>query len=139
MNIKTKFSLGDRVFIIQKQGKKEWIPCAACKGKGGVVVEYTQFTCTSCWGKNGRYGWSFEEWAVVYRNTEVGKVSIEKYSEEYYQQNPAYRDKEIKYMVTATGIGSGSIWYEQDIFKTLKEAEEECNKRNEEESKQREK
>jgi hypothetical protein len=138
MNIETKFSLGDRVFIIQKQGKEEWIPCAACKGKGGVIIEDTHFTCTSCYGKKGRNDWSFNEWSVAFRNTRVGKVYIEKYFEEYYQKNPQYRDKEIKYMVTATGVGDGSIWYEQDIFKTLKEAEEECNKRNEEESKQRE-
>jgi hypothetical protein len=39
-------------------------------------------------------------------------------------------------MVTATGIGSGTVWYELDVFKTLQEAEAECNRRNEEESKQ---
>jgi hypothetical protein len=115
--------------------KEEWFPCTDCKGKGGVIVEDTHFTCASCYGKKGRIGWVSKEWAVAYRNTKVGKVYIEKYSEEYYQQNPQYRDREIKYMVTATGVGSGSIWYEQDIFKTLKEAEAECNRRNEEESK----
>jgi hypothetical protein len=43
MNIKTKFSLGDRVFIIQKYNKEEWVPCESCKGKGGVIVENNYF------------------------------------------------------------------------------------------------
>jgi RecJ-like exonuclease len=135
MNIKTKFSLGDRVFIIQKYNKEEWVPCESCKGKGGVIVEDNYFQCTDCRGSGGKTHWLPDKWKVSYKNTKIGKIAVEKYSEEYYEQNPQYRKLEVRYMVTATGIGSGTVWYELDVFKTLQEAEAECNRRNEEESK----
>ena len=136
MKIETKFSLGDRVFIIHKHGNYQFVTCKACQGKGGVYVESMKFECSACYGKGGREEWIAKKWQVAYKNTKVGRVTVEKYLEEYYKEYPSDRDREIRYMVTATGIGSGSVWSEKDVFKTLKEAEAECAKRNAEESKQ---
>jgi RecJ-like exonuclease len=136
MKIETKFSLEDKVFIIHKHGNYQFVTCKACQGNGGVEIKGNKFQCTVCYGKGGQKEWVPEKWQVTYKNTKVGRVTVEKYSEEYYQNYPEERQREIRYMVAATGIGSGNVWYEKDVFKTLKEAEAECAKRNAEESKQ---
>jgi hypothetical protein len=134
MTIKTKFSLEDRVFVIQKFGNNEFVSCQCCEGTGGIVTEKGKFTCNECHGSGGKYEWVGDKWKIAYKNTKIGKVYIEMYYEKYYEENPNYRNNGIKYMVTATGIGSGSIWYERDVFKTERQAQLECDRRNKEEN-----
>jgi|688.fasta_scaffold614313_1 hypothetical protein len=130
MKLETKFSIGDYVYIIHKHGQNKHVPCKTCGGKGGITFEGNRFECVNCYGNGGKDEWIPEKWQVTHKKTKVGNVRVEMYDEKYYTENPEKREKQISYMVSSTGIGSGSIWYEKEIFKTLKEAEAECKKRN---------
>lgn len=130
MRINTKFSLNDKVFTIHKSGSTQFIKCEVCEGKGGITTEKGRFNCESCYGNGGKREYIPEKWKIGYKNTTIGKVYIEMYNERFYEDYPDYRDKEFKYMIEATGIGSGTVWYEKDLFKTEKEAQKECDRRN---------
>lgn len=130
MEIKTKFSIGDFVYVIKKFGENKYMGCKACNGKGGIYNEGNYFKCNTCYGSGGKYVWVAESWKVAYKKTKVGKICVEIYNKKYYKDNPERKDREICYMVEATGVGSGTIWPENQIFKTLQEAEKECEIRN---------
>ena len=50
MHIETKFNIGDKVFICQKNGKYERETCKICNGKGHVVINDKSFQCPECYG-----------------------------------------------------------------------------------------
>lgn len=58
----------------------------------------------------------------------VGKIDVERYSSKH-REYASCKD-ENKYMLESTGVGSGSVWREKDLFASEKEALEECVLRN---------
>jgi len=130
MEIKTKFSLNDKVFVIHKTVTSRFITCKACNGQGRIIQNGCEFLCASCQYSGGRYEDVSPKWQIAFENTKVGKVYVEMYYEKYYKINPKTRDREIKYMVEASGIGTGTLWMENEVFATEEEALEECKKRN---------
>ena len=126
MNIKSKFNLDDKVFIIQRRGENKLLSCPTCKGKGKVTINNTNetITCPSCYGSGIERKWIPEEWKIAYES-KIGIIYVEK-----------NRNKnKITYMVDATGIGTGTLWSEENVFATKEEAQKECDIRNNKEQK----
>lgn len=130
MNITTKFDLGQRVYLIHKPGQLVKQKCPACSGNGGIVLEYNGFSfmCSNCQGSGITETWYSTNWQIAYEKVKIGKVQVELYRQTYI--NKGSGKNRIMYMVDETGIGSGNIWNEDEIFATKEEALEECEKRN---------
>lgn len=127
MEIKTKFNLNEKIYTIQLFGQRVFTPCKICNGSGVVKVEEIKekIECPRCYGNGGSSEWTPEKWNIA-ENSKIGKIDIEIYHGIHKKEN---KDR-FAYMIESTGIGSGTIWYESDCFKTKEEAELECKKRN---------
>ena len=121
MIIKTKFSIGDKVYFIGYETKQVKNTCNVCKGSGKIEIENETFNCPKCHGRKYTIETEKQKWRIVESVYKIGLV------------RPTIRvdgkDK-TEYMMIETGIGSGSIYYEDDLFKSIKEAQKECDKRN---------
>jgi len=130
MEIKTKFNLGDKVVGILHYMKKIFIPCSTCDGTGVIIVKDKNFKCPDCYGEYGHDEYKTKAWHIAndegvlsgYDN--VVKIDID-----------VTREKtEIRYLLGRkySKSYSGTLWDENDLFKTVEEAKEECERRNEE-------
>ena len=130
MNITTKFDLGQRVYIIHREGQFVKQKCHACSGNGGIVLEYNGFSfiCSNCQGSGITETWYSTNWLIAHEKVKIGKVQVELYRQTYINKGSG-KDR-IIYMVDETGIGSGNVWNEDDVFGTYEEALEEFEKRN---------
>ncbi len=132
MEIKTKFDLGQRVYIIHKSGQLVNRVCKACSGNGDIIHntqdESFKFMCPNCQGSGQLEEWLSDKLQIAYEKAKIGRVGVELYRETFINRGSA--KNRITYMVDETGIGSGNLWNEDDIFATKEEALEECEKRN---------
>ena len=131
MEIKTKFNLDDKVCVVQQQVKDVERECPVCKGKGKVFIVGSELKAEcpqpGCWD-----GVISErepkKYRIVYTGV-IGQIRTEVYAEGYDYDT----DLKIGYMLDTTGIGSGSIWDEECLFSSRKEAKSFCDKMNKKE------
>ena len=97
MNIKTKYSLGDKVWKINQNIPKVWEPCTFCEGREKPGSQYANDTkiigldgserrCPECMGDGGHFKRLELEWCVSGEPT-VGLVEYrhsEKETKEAY-------------------------------------------------------
>jgi len=122
MNIKTKYNLCDFVYPITKRTKKIFTTCGFCNGEGYIIgINKEEHSCPMCHYAGGFYEMIGDIW-VVYceRASKIGQIQT------VTQKNK----KEVNYMIEATGIGSGTNWYECYLFLTEAEAQAECDRLN---------
>lgn len=130
MKITTKFNLGDAVIPIQQGGCSIFIPCKTCNGTGRVTITESDenLLCPKCYGHKGKTEWQRQKWGIPYRMGIIGKIEVVLYAEEHHESH----DDRTTYMISTTGVGSGTLWLEDQLFKSKEEAQKECDKRNEE-------
>jgi len=129
MKIKTKFNLENTVYPIKRHGYNGFIKCKTCNGRGKVSINNTnkEFTCPDYYGIGGKKEWMPDRWVVCTdKISSIGKIDVELYSKKYSKDNKNV----FRYMIYSTGIGSGTLWDESDLFLTSKEANLECDNRN---------
>jgi ssDNA-binding Zn-finger/Zn-ribbon topoisomerase 1 len=139
MIIESKFNFGDKVYPISQTTEQVWVPCDACNETGVIILKNNEeHSCPVCCGNKGRSEWKNKKWML-----------LDNYPKEIKQQYVARGQwlnipltigkidaeclpKEIKihYMCKETGIGSGSNWYETELFASRDEAQTECDRRN---------
>ena len=125
MEVKTKFNLKDEVYPITHGMKEVITECSICHGKGEIEVGGNTYRCPECYGTGEHRECKDAEWYVATNLIgKIGKVDIELYS------NKKYGESKTSYMLSSTGIGSGTLWNENDLFLTFDEAQQECDKRN---------
>lgn len=127
MKIETKFSLGDVVVPISQGSEIVGDPCPECDGTGMLALaKGGEVRCQNrhCW--NGLVNRTqVHPWAIRRDDISgVGKISAERWMEYAREQS------ETRYMLAATGIGSGRLWYERDLFFNVEDAQAECDLRN---------
>lgn len=128
MDFHTKFNLGDTVYQVNSYVKPEQIKCKACDGKGRIEVNGNTFTCNSCHGYGSDTFYPVKQWHINDGIGEIGKVAVACYGEKWISDgNKEYCER---YMLDISGVGSGTIYYGEDLFKTYEEASAECDKRN---------
>ena len=127
MEIKTKFNLDDTVYPIVRHGYDGVKMCETCNGTGIVKINNKdkEITCPDCYGRGGHKQWVLERWVLSDDIGKIGKVEVALYSKKY----PDHKD-EHRYMLSSTGVGSGTLWYESDLFISSDEAIKECELRN---------
>ena len=137
MNLKTKYDLNQIVWFIMQKNKTEFVECKACEGTGIVILkDDNPRACPECFGRKGNTILLDLEWFVE-RSLTIGEIqttitNLEKTGD--FDNFGIYKEgenkQENKYMCYETGIGSGSLYYEKDLFPSIKEAQKECDKRN---------
>jgi hypothetical protein len=126
--IETKYNFGDVVYTIEKITSTKWEECSVCCGKGEIELSHKKYSCPEC-GKRyrsvgGNHIYTGHRWKVHYLPKTIGRISAE-----VYAPNSQYRSRnkdDITYMCEETGVGSGTVWYQCDLYETLEKAQEKC-------------
>jgi hypothetical protein len=121
--IETKFGLGQRVYQVKNEARYIPIKCSACGGKGIVTLHNgDEWSCPKCHRRGNVSELQPPRWEVVgpYR---IGNVQVSLFEK-------AVDKNEIRYMMYQTGVGSGTLHAEEDLFASLHDAEEEAKRRN---------
>ena len=118
MKYETKFYIGDEVFVVKYGLLRLIVQCKVCEKTGTVELKDKKFACPSCDGTGNAGKWINNYYILTFGKVE--KIIIED-------------DKRIKisYVLDSTG----SRWNQRDCFPSRKEAQEFCDKRNEDTSK----
>jgi hypothetical protein len=139
MDIKTRFEIGQTVFVLSWSDAFRIRGCDTCARSGKVQINGQEFVCPACQGRSAHRQFAGRAWYVAQHNAKVGKIGVEVIiSEEWrrdshgFRPDSAYSDFEtrITYMTDQSGIGSGSVLDEKDVFSSLTEAEIACAERN---------
>jgi len=130
MEIKTKFNLGDKIVRISHCTKEILIPCLTCDATGEIMIKDKKFECPDCYGEGEYTEYKPEAWYIV---TDEGILSgydnIVKIDVDITRE-----ETKIRYILGRkySKSYSGTLWDENDLFKTTEEAEVECERRNKE-------
>jgi RecJ-like exonuclease len=115
MEIKTKFNVNDKLYVIGVNKKEE--RCKICNGTGTVLIKKKIFTCPECNGKGREF--TKQHWEIYMSETYPEKINIE--IEE--GQKP-----KISYVFMWSDIPE--YIDEKDCFATKEQAQKECDRRN---------
>lgn len=125
MVIETKFNFNQKVYKIENTYKENKVKCPTCKGTSKVeLISGRKIDCPDCFD-----GYYIERLPTQWRislSGKIGKIGVELYSSKYSKSN----NSRIYYMLDITGVGSGTLHYEDTLFTSEKEAQLECDKRN---------
>lgn len=139
MKLETKYDIGQRLFSLTEASvQRPPVQCAACEGSGQVDLRGERYHCPLCNGRKTTQahdrGW------VVGASGCVGSIEVEHESLKdttYYPSGYNFDDLAlgsmitvVKYMLDSTGVGSGTVHYEPNLFHSRKEAQAECDRRN---------
>lgn len=127
MNIETKFNHGDRVQAITNGTKEITNICEFCEGSGTIYYKGENIECPKCFGSGFFTSFEAYKWFVSlddYYNFTIQRIGVELYN----PNNKKWKNKRswIYYM----SAESGTMFDENDCFSSVKEAQEECDKRN---------
>lgn len=110
MIVHTKYSIGDQVYVAHAVYGTRRETCVDCDGKGEFQVNGKPFTliCPVCCGAwDEKRGWrEIHEWQPKVELLTVGQVRVQRGGD----------DDRTEYMCLETGVGSGSIWKEDDLL-----------------------
>lgn len=122
-----KYDIGQRVHHISRSLLYRADPCLTCHGEKTITLDGERFRCPRCEGKGTAQK---PEWRwLVSVSGCVGQIQATLVAAE--QAERAGVDLySVKYMLDATGVVSGSVYSERDVFPTLEDAEAECKRRN---------
>ena len=130
MKFSTKYNHGDTVWMITKHMTYKMEDCPTCHNLGRVEINGKFFTCPNCNGYTKKVA-DEEKWELYtyVQCGKIGKITIESYRKEHSNKTN-HPSLNITYMLDSTGIGSGTLWDEKDLFPSEEEALLECDKRN---------
>ena len=136
MNLTTKFSLNEKVWLIRRDMKKEFRPCEFCNGTGKITCNGIDRQCPECYGRKGSMVNIALQWQVVDELT-IGQIcckvtSLKKTGmfDNIGEYDPSNLETEITYMAYETGVGSGNVYRERDLFIEKDEAQKLCDELN---------
>lgn len=135
MEIKTKLSIGDPMYIIEASEYDKPITCSGCGGTGKINLQNgKQYKCPECYGRGYFENKVKKEWRIFDDRTPdsllhiygrpVGEIKVE------VHQDGRKKNPTIKTIYTPRGVGN--FFYEENVFPTIEDAQTECDKRNKE-------
>lgn len=137
MTIQTKYSLGDNVFAVSETSFQRIVRCKACANTGKIQIQDESFICPKCEGKASHPVWEGRKHYIV-DDGEVGKIDFAIIAGKWAASNNNYSWEEgthadvteIRYMLSCTGVGSGTLWDEDMLFPSREEAQAFCDAKN---------
>ena len=134
MELKTAFSLGDKVWVLTQQTQWEQRECDLCWGDGHFlnVVGKRTVECHKCLGKGVVKSRVGDVWIVKETPLTIGCVQIDVRESvgtedglgDNYKPQHSYRER---YMCVETGIGTGKMYGIFDLFEDKESAQSHAN------------
>ena len=117
MRIETRYSIGDIVWGLTVSRAAKTNPCGLCSATGSVGIADTDrtTTCPDCHGR-GRLRPTEQELHGHIQRLTIGQVNT---------RNEAER-VERTYMAEETGVGSGRVWNEANLYPAVDDAKHGC-------------
>lgn len=120
--LETKYSVGDRVFHATTVTEKRTRPCPDCRGAkkwkalspAGTEYEFACPRCSASYFSQRDLSLEYHEYAPHAVPLTIGSVRVNTADDAY--------DGGVSYMCIETGVGSGSVYREADLFPTKDEA-----------------
>lgn len=117
--IETKFSIGDTVYLSRINTVIKQRDCPDCMGSkkwkatspAGVEYDFTCPRCSSRYQSNNDLSLKYSQYVPLSEKMTVGSV-----------RTNSHEEKSPTYMCIETGVGSGSVYAECDLFHTEEEA-----------------
>lgn len=118
-SIETKFALGDRVYHASTHLTTKQHPCPDCKGSqkwkaispAGAEYDFSCPRCSASFQSNSDLSLRYQAFAPAVATLTIGSIRVDTADERGHS-----------YMCVETGVGSGSVYYERDMFSTHEEA-----------------
>ncbi len=118
-SIQTKFAIGDVVYHASTCPTTKQHPCPDCKGErkwkavspAGAEYEFACPRCSTTFQSNSDLSLRYQAFAPAVAKLTIGSIRVDTADERGHS-----------YMCVETGVGSGSIYYEKDMFSTHEEA-----------------
>lgn len=118
MIMQSKFNLGDKIYLLGglyiDYPNKHHKECNVCSSTGQVTINGETFCCPKC---NGEVRTDYS--VQYYRRNKPSPVA---YTIGQIEVKVQKNKTEIQYMCKETGVGSGTIYYEDECFATYEEA-----------------
>lgn len=137
MNLSTKYEPGQHVYCLTHSNvDMPPVRCSACEGERVVDVRGEKFPCPKCAGK-GEIVHKASGWIVGDSGT-VGHIRLTReqvtgmsHFDLWEDELPEGEWRTVEeYMISSTGIGSGTIWRDFNLFASREDAQAEADKRN---------
>jgi hypothetical protein len=117
--ITTKYGVGDVVWHAGQTTTQQSHPCPDCLGSrewiatspAGGKFPVSCPRCSTSYQANHKLSIKYAQWTPTTNRRTIGSVRADTYS-----------DRGAEYMCHETGVGSGSIYYEKDLFETQEAA-----------------
>lgn len=125
MIIKTKFKLRDKVYSIKRSNFFKKNQCGRCDGEGTIEFRrHIEISCPTCkgWGFDGL--WNKGDWKASSNYDVIWIIKGER--------GIGYLRNKVTYILASEVPKVKAEWKEEDLFHTFKEAENECDRRNNE-------
>lgn len=138
MIIETKYNIGDQVVKIGFDRREEKIKCPACSGRGEIELDDGKMTmCPKCWNRGFVSIWHDERWQIRGVMT-IGQVMAKitnfvsngDFNNVGHQGDDSNTEYEYSYMCYESGIGSGTVHYQDTLYTDYSSAQSECDRRN---------
>jgi predicted RNA-binding Zn-ribbon protein involved in translation (DUF1610 family) len=100
------------------------VECDLCDSTGFVIVKGkdVEYICPQCFGDK-QYKKLGKEMTIC-KTGKIGKICVEQYDSQYKNTSGT------KYMIDKTGVGSGTVWREEELFASEEEAQRACDEFN---------
>jgi hypothetical protein len=125
MIITTKFDLGQTVWALWNTRAERLVNCECCGNTGKVNITGKDYVCPQCHGAGQHKVYDGDRW-YVQTSGRVGKVEPELYE---HEDESSHKNR-VNYMLDSTGVGSGTVWREDNLAASHDEAKAECDRRN---------
>lgn len=133
--LKPKFKVGQDVYYCFYSSVPNTETCKTCNGSGRIEIanfDDKTISCPKCYNRGQITSYLPTKWNVAYHPSRIGRVNTEEYSTEFLENKECNYKNGICYMLTATGVGSGTLWPEEQLHATKELAEKWCKKKNQE-------
>ena len=133
MTIETLYELGQHVWPIVAVNEPIYAPCSKCNGAGwfDVVGLDARHKCPQCLRVPGKTTLGHKMLMYVGTPMIVGQVRCEITHHSYVSESLGNKEKKVEYMCDSTGVCSGRLWQEPELFPSKDAAEAHCLKVNE--------
>lgn len=126
--IKSKFSKGDKVWIAQVEYGEEKIGCPDCLGTKKWLITFADGSAENIECQTCRRGYEPANGYIIIKKTKPKVIQLVVGSVRFNDND----EKPFSYMCVETGVGSGYVYYENDMFSDESSALSRANEKYEE-------
>lgn len=117
----SEFAIDDEVWMVRSESFRKMVECFPCDNTGRIEIKGDSLICPKCDGQ-GKHEKYVGQRLYVADHGKIGQVRL--------TDCPSEDGFTVEYMIDSTGIGSGQIWKERELFRTRELAEQHCEQEN---------